>query len=373
MRVRDFIVQLMKKQYHWLNRQKKVLNGQACQMTMKLTTKDGIIRIGILVYPGCLRSGAVLPLDVFTIANTLAGIRPAGSKPVQFEAFWVSARGDIMQEVSGLHFQARDIYTQMHTQELDALMVPGVDHKDNQQLDDLLNALAPEQALMESYLQQDRLLISSCSSTSLLARTGKLDGRRATTSWWLSAYFRKNFPQVLLEADELIVQDGKLVSSGGVTSYIDLSLWLVGHFAGEELRQMTAKILVVDANRNSQAPYVAKAIMQDQGHAVIERARRWLNKRLDQHWTMADLASYCNVSQRTLLRRFQESMKLSPTHYVQQLRVERAKALLETTRLSLEDITARCGYEDVSSFSKIFKQWAQVTPKDYRRRFGLRF
>ncbi|MDP1976104.1 GlxA family transcriptional regulator [Undibacterium sp.] len=342
-------------------------------MTMKLTTKDGIIRIGILVYPGCLRSGAVLPLDVFTIANTLAGIRPAGSKPVQFEAFWVSARGDIMQEVSGLHFQARDIYTQMHTQELDALMVPGVDHKDNQQLDDLLNGLAPEQALMESYLQQDRLLISSCSSTSLLARTGKLDGRRATTSWWLSAYFRKNFPQVLLEADELIVQDGKLVSSGGVTSYIDLSLWLVGHFAGEELRQMTAKILVVDANRNSQAPYVAKAIMQDQGHAVIERARRWLNKRLDQHWTMADLASYCNVSQRTLLRRFQESMKLSPTHYVQQLRVERAKALLETTRLSLEDITARCGYEDVSSFSKIFKQWAQVTPKDYRRRFGLRF
>ncbi|PXX45287.1 GlxA family transcriptional regulator [Undibacterium pigrum] len=337
-------------------------------MTMK-TTKDGIIRIGVLVYPGCLRSGAVMPLDVFNIANTLAGIRPAGSKPVQFEACWVSARGDILQEVDGLYFQAHDI----HKQKLDALMVPGIDHRDSSQLDGLLDALAPEQALMESYLRDDGLLISSCSSTSLLARTGKLDGRRATTSWWLSAYFRKNFPQVLLEAEELIVQDGQLVSSGGVTSYIDLSLWLVGHFAGEELRQMTAKILVVDANRNSQAPYVAKAIMQDQGHAVIERARRWLNKRLDQQWAMADLASYCNVSQRTLLRRFQESMKLSPIHYVQQLRVERAKALLETTRLSLEDITTRCGYEDVSSFSKIFKHWAQVTPKDYRRRFGLRF
>lgn len=367
-------MQSAKKYYHWLNRHKKVFIGQVGQigqgnqMTMK-TTKDGIIRIGVLVYPGCLRSGAVMPLDVFTIANTLAGIRPAGAKPVHFEAFWVSARGDILQEVDGLHFQAYDI----HKQKLDALMVPGVDHRDSSQLDGLLDALAPEQALMETYLRDDGLLISSCSSTSLLARTGKLDGRRATTSWWLSAYFRKKFPQVLLEAEELIVQDGQLVSSGGVTSYIDLSLWLVAHFAGEELRQMTAKILVVDANRNSQAPYVAKAIMQDQGHAVIERARRWLNKRLDQQWAMADLASYCNVSQRTLLRRFQESMKLSPIHYVQQLRVERAKALLETTRLSLEDITARCGYEDVSSFSKIFKQWAQVTPKDYRRRFGLRF
>lgn len=200
-----------------------------------------------------------------------------------------------------------------------------------------------------------------------------LNGRRATTSWWLSAYFRKNFPQVLLEAEELIVQDGNLVSSGGVTSYIDLALWLVARFGGEELRQLTAKVLVVDANRNSQAPYIAKAMLQDQGHVVIERARRWLNQRLDQRWSMAELASYCHVSQRTLLRRFQEALNLSPIHYVQQLRVERAKALLESTRLSLEDITARCGYEDVSSFSKIFKQWAQVTPKDYRRRFGLRF
>lgn len=334
-----------------------------------MTIADNIIRIGVLVYPGCLRSGAVMPVDVFAIANTLAGIRPTGNRPVQFDAFWVSARGDVMQEVGGLHFQARDI----STQKLDALMVPGIDHRDSRQFDALMAELGPEQALLHDYLQGDGLLVSSCSSTSLLARTGKLDGRRATTSWWLSAYFRKHFPKVLLEAEELIVQDGKLVSSGGVTSYIDLSLWLVAHFAGEELRQLTAKILVVDANRNSQAPYIAKAMMQDQGHVVIERARRWLNQRLDQRWTMAELASYCHVSQRTLLRRFQDATNLSPIHYVQQLRVERAKALLETTRLSLEDITARCGYEDVSSFSKIFKQWAQVTPKDYRRRFGLRF
>ncbi|MCH8618069.1 helix-turn-helix domain-containing protein [Undibacterium sp. TS12] len=327
------------------------------------------VRIGILVYPGCLRSGAVMPLDVFAIANTLARIRPAATASVRFETLWVSARGKLRQEVGGLHFDASDALAES----LDALMVPGIDHGDTRQLDSLMDALAPEQALVRDYLLSERLLISSCSSTSLLARTGELKGRRATTSWWLSAYFRKKFPDVVLEAEELIVQDGQLVSSGGVTSYIDLALWLVGHFGGEELRQLTAKILVVDANRNSQAPYVAKAMVQDQGHAVIERARRWLNQRLDQQWNMAELASYCHVSQRTLLRRFQEAMNLSPIHYVQQLRVERAKALLETTRLSMEDITARCGYEDVSSFSKIFKQWAQVTPKDYRRRFGLRF
>jgi transcriptional regulator GlxA family with amidase domain len=158
-----------------------------------------------------------------------------------------------------------------------------------------------------------------------------------------------------------------------VTSNIDLALWLIARFAGEEMRQLTAKILVVDANRHSQAPYIATAMIQTQGHAVIELARRWLNERLDQRWTMAELAKHCHVSQRTLLRRFQETLKLSPIHYVQQLRVERAKALLETSRLSLEDITVRCGYEDVSGFSKIFKQWAKLTPREYRQRFGLRF
>ena len=161
-------------------------------------------------------------------------------------------------------------------------------------------------------------------------------------------------------------------SSGGVTSYIDLSLWLIGRFGGEELRQNVAKVLAMDANRSSQAPYIATAMIQDQGHVVIERARRWLNQRLDQAWNMAELAAYCNTSPRTLLRRFQEAVGMSPVQYAQQLRVERAKALLESTRLSLEDITGRCGYEDVSTFSKVFKRWAQLTPREYRMRFGLR-
>lgn len=177
---------------------------------------------------------------------------------------------------------------------------------------------------------------------------------------------------MLQEAEQLIVQDRNLVSSGGFTSSIDLALWLVGHFGGEALRQLCAKVLLVDANRSSQAPYIASAMLENQGHAIVERARRWLNKNLAQEWSMAELARHCHTSPRSLLRRFQESVGLSPIQYAQSLRVERAKALLESTKLSLADITARCGYQDVSSFSKTFKRWAQLTPKEYRTRFGLR-
>jgi transcriptional regulator GlxA family with amidase domain len=326
-----------------------------------------IFRVGILVFPGCLRSGVVVPQDVFAIANALMLARPAAQR-VQFAAVWLSARGHVKETLKGLQVDT----LALQGQKLDALMVPGIDHQSAYDIADCIAKLSPEQKALQDFVARGLPLVFSCSSSCLLAQTGLLDGRRATTSWWLSAYFRERYPRVLLEAEELIVQDQNLVSAGGVMSYIDLSLWVVGHFGGEGLRQLCAKVLVVDSNRDSQAPYVASAMVQSQNHAVIERARRWLNERLDQRWAMIDLAAHCHTSPRTLLRRFQESVGTSPVHYVQKLRVERAKALLETTRLSLDDITGRCGYEDVSSFSKIFKRWSQVTPKDYRRRFGLR-
>lgn len=321
----------------------------------------------MLLYHGCLRSGAVMPFDVFRIANTLAGLRPAAQR-VHFDAQWFSARKDKELTIDGLTFHPQEV----DLKKLDALMLPGIDHRGPFDLTPMLERLEPEQEILRSFSRTGRPIVSSCSSTCLVAQAGLLDGRRATTSWWLSAYFRKRFPKVQLDAEQLVVEDGIHVSSGGVTSYIDLALWLVGHFAGEELRQSTAKVLAMDANRSSQAPYIAAAMIQDDGHAIIERARRWLNQRLDRAWTTAELAAYCNTSQRTLLRRFQDAAGMSPVQYAQQLRVERAKALLESTRLSLEDITGRCGYEDVSTFSKVFKRWTQVTPREYRVRFGLR-
>ncbi|MFZ6843473.1 GlxA family transcriptional regulator [Undibacterium sp. RuTC16W] len=332
-----------------------------------MTPSQHIIRIGILVYPGCLLSGAVVPRDVFSIANTLMQLRPPGQQ-IRLEPVWLSARDQPIENQHGLSFATQ----RLDGQRLDALMLPGIDHQSAYDITERIALMTQEQLALRDYLSRGKLLIASCSATCLLANTGVLDGKRATTSWWLAAYFRQQYPKVILEAEELIVQDGNLVSSGGLTSYIDLSLWLVAHFCGETLRQLCAKMLVIDANRNSQAPYIASAMIQNQGHVIVERARRWLNKRLDQPWLMGELAEHCHTSQRTLLRRFQENVGLSPAQYVQQLRIERAKALLETTKISLEELAGRCGYQDVSSLSKVFKQWTQVTPKEYRQRFGLR-
>jgi len=324
-------------------------------------------RIGVLVFPGCVRSGAVVPHDVFDVANQLMQSRPAARRVV-FESCWVAVRPAVT--VDGLSFAsaAPDVRS------LDALIVPGVAHAGLADLSAALDGLAPEQALLRTLAAQGLPLLFGCSATCLVARTGLLDGRRATTSWWLAAYCRAQFPALQLLPHELLVEDDAFISSAGVTSYFDLALWLVGRHAGSDLRQLTARMLVHDSRRESQAPYAAAAAAASEGEGpvVMERARRWLARRLDQDWTVQALARHCRTSERTLLRRFKEVAGVGPAQYVQQLRVERAKSLLETTLLSLEDIAQRCGYQDASTLHKVFKQWARLTPREYRARFGLR-
>ncbi|QNA88284.1 hypothetical protein G4G28_06790 [Massilia sp. Dwa41.01b] len=225
------------------------------------------IRIGVLAYPGCLRSGVVVPLDVLRIANTLSGYRPAGAR-VRFEASWLGARGEPAISVDGLGFALAPLLDAR----LDALILPGIAHDSARDVARVLETLAPEMAALRSWLGGGGLLASSCSSTCLVAGAGLLDGRKATTSWWLSAWFRQQFPQVALDADALVVHDGPFVSSGGFGSTMDLTLWLIGHFGGEELRQITAKVLVMDAHRASQAPYIADAMVA-RARLADDRAR----------------------------------------------------------------------------------------------------
>ncbi len=323
-----------------------------------------IVRIGILIYPECAFTTVAI-VDIFSVANVMSQQRPA-SEHVRFETEWVSAAGGTVSCAGGMAFPT----VRLQAGALDVLMVPGMLHGDLRPLFE--GRLEAECQALARFARGDGILATSCSGSFLLAQAGLLDGRRATTSWWLDKLFRKHFAAVELDTAELVTWDQPILSSGAVTAYVDLGLWLIGHFGGDSLRQMSAKVMAADSNRSSQAPYISEAILAGSGHAVVERARRWLNQHMDQEWNMTVLAGYCNTSPRTLLRRFQKAVGMSPVQYTQQLRVERAKSLLESTVLSLEDITGRCGYANVSTFSTVFKRWAQVTPREYRRRFGLR-
>ena len=172
--------------------------------------------------------------------------------------------------------------------------------------------------------------------------------------------------------DELVVEDGPVTTTGAATAGYEATMRLIELAGGEALAQNTARLLLVDRQRQSQAPYISLALAETARQPLSERAERWLQKNLHESISIAALAAHCRVSERTLLRRFHADFGATPLEYVQKLRVERAKALLESTALSFEEIVGRCGYQDVSSFRRLFKQVTQLTPNDYRDRFRLR-
>ena len=330
-------------------------------------TEPRSLKLGILALEGGMLSSVATPGDALRVAQALADIRAPGA--VRFESVVVSARGrDRMRCANGLEL----VGLQPVPEHLDMLLIPGVIHRSPQELLGQIEHLEPERELIRALHLRGVRIAASCSGTVLLASTGLMDGRRATTSWWLANLFRRSFPKVQLEADAILVEDGSICTTGAASSVQSLVLRLIEQSAGPELAQQTARMLLIDPDRQSQAPYVSAALMERPRSSMSEKAERFLQRELHHEITVASLAKHCGTSERSLLRHFRSQYGASPLAHIQHLRVERAKAMLEATHLSFDEIMERCGYSDVSSFRKLFKRATTLTPVDYRERFRLR-
>ena len=329
---------------------------------------DPILRVGLLALDGCMLSSVAAPIDALRVAQILASIRAPARAPM-FETVLIGARGESSVRTSEGMTLSGVVSPDRH---LDWVLVPGLGFNATQNIEATLISLTPEIELIRSLHLRGVRLAGCCTGTFLLAHSGLLDGRRATTAWWMAPVFRRHFPRVQLEAESMMVDDGDITTTGASTAVFGLLSRLIAEVGGEELATQTSRMLLVDAERQSQAPYVTQALLEKPRHSLSERAQRFLDKQIQQDISVAQLAQHCGVSERSLLRHFKEHFGQSPLAYIQHLRVERAKALLEATHLSFEEVVERCGYSDVPSFRKLFKRQTTLTPTDYRERFRLR-
>jgi len=329
-----------------------------------------VFRLGLMAIDGCMLSSLSGPADALRVAQTLANIRSPGNAP-KFESTVFSVRGaervitESGIEISGIKPLARNA-------RFDLVLVPGINHHRPRELLDRRAEFEPELAALRALHLRGTRIAATCSGTYLLAMAGLLDGRRATTSWWLASAFRRHFPAVRLEEQALVIEDGNLVTTGASTAVYTFVVRVVAEVGGEELAQQTSRMMLLDMERQSQAPYVSQALLEKPRHSLGEKIMRFLDKELQNQITVARLASHCGTSERSLLRHFRSHFGTSPLGYIQHLRVERAKALLEATQLSFDEVVERCGYSDVPSFRKLFKRETSLTPADYRQRFRLR-
>lgn len=213
------------------------------------------------------------------------------------------------------------------------------------------------------------LLCSVCAGAFLLAHTGLLTGRAVTTHWGLADAFAARFPDVALDVDRLLVDDGDIVTAGGMLAWVDLGLRLVERLLGPAVMLATARYLLADPGGREQRFYSVFAPALDHGDPEIVRVQRWLQTRSTQRITLPMMAARAGLGERTFLRRFVRATGRRPTEYVQHLRVGRARALLERSRMAIEEVARRTGYEDAGAFRKIFQRIVGLSPGEYRRRF----
>jgi transcriptional regulator GlxA family with amidase domain len=207
---------------------------------------------------------------------------------------------------------------------------------------------------------------SSCSGTLLVASSGRLDGKRATTAWWLAPTFTELFPAVSLNTAELIVKDGEFTTAGAAMAQMDLMVALVARYAGAKVADDCIRRMVLD-ERRSQLPYMALGLLAASSESVAAAAA-WARSRLAEGIGVNDLARAAGQSPRTFARRVAAATGMSPIQFLQQIRVERAIELLETSVHPFEEIAYQVGYSDSSTLRTLIRRGSGIGPRAVRAR-----
>ena len=210
------------------------------------------------------------------------------------------------------------------------------------------------------------MVVASCSATFVLAASGALDGRRATTTWWLANAFRKHFPAVTLDADRMVVEDGAVLTAGSALAHADVMLAALARRCGPDTARLVMRYLVLD-ERESQARYMVTEHLRVSDESIV-RVERFIAQNLGRQLSLDELAHAAALSPRTLARRLHAALGMTPHALVQRMRVARATHLLDTTRESVESIAARVGYADAAAFRRVFRRYAGQAPGAQRRR-----
>ncbi len=314
-------------------------------------------RIVIVAFDGVQMLDVSGPSEVFSQADR-------ASKRREYELELVCTRGGSITTSSGLELRA---HRQLRAcrGSIDTLVVAGGPGSRDAARDEHLISW------LRSAARRSRRVASVCTGAFLLARAGLLDGRRATTHWTATGALSRSHPAIEVDPDPIFVRDGNVYTSAGVSAGIDLALALVTEDLGAQASLAVARSLVLFVRRpGGQAQFSTALGSQDAARSAIRELHNWLLDHLDEDLSVPALADRASMSPRNFARVFARETGLTPGAYVEALRVERARTLLETTELQVEGIARRCGFGTPETLRRAFARRVRVSPRDYRDRFA---
>lgn len=320
-------------------------------------TSDVVTEIGLLIYPDCQLSAVYGLTDLFRIASQWAPQQAGYPRPIRVSHWQVAGENVVC---------AWDSH-------------PGAPHR-------LSHVIAPPSIIMPAQMQpmpvaaawmatqhkKGATIGSICAGAFVLAETGLANGRRVTTHWAFSEELAARYPKLQLAAEQMVIDDGDIMTAGGILAWTDLGLTLVQKLMGAGTMLATARFLLVDPPRRDQDVYKAFVPKFDHDDSAILSVQHHIHAQAAEVHDIPELAGRAGLAERTFLRRFVKATGLRPTEYLQQIRIMKARDALETTNLSVEQISWNVGYSDVTAFRRVFLRATSLRPTQYRQRFGVR-
>lgn len=324
-------------------------------------------------------SVAILGFD-YALGTTITGVidllmfagvtwNRINQQPVRyfFDVKIYTSDGGATHCANGINIMSHGCFDEI--QQADIVLVPTIAGNIDQTLANNPDIIQTLQRLANT----QTLIASNCTGAFFLAEAGLLHGKVATTHWGFVNEFKQRYPDVKLQVEQLVSHDGNILCAGGGNAWFDLGLYLIERFCNHETAVGTAKAFVLDMGRSNQLTYSPTLNKRYHNDELILMVQSHMEEQFDKAISLEKLAEQFNLSTRTLSRRFKQATGETPNHYLQAIRLEAARKLLEETNLSLPKITLSVGYEDVSSFSVLFKKNMGITPGSYRDRYRRRY
>ncbi len=324
------------------------------------------MKISILVFDDCSAISSLGSYDIFKKANCFArDLGITDNKTALFDIEMVSVRNREVSELDGILLRVHKTISDVdHT---DLVVIPGIDN-------DVVSVIEENSDvfpwLLDQY-EQGADIASLCTGAFILAETGLLNKRKATTHWALSDLFTQRYPEVSLRAQNIIVDEGRICSCGGATSFLNLILYLIEKYGGRELALLCSKAFLVDRNNTNQNGYAIFSTQKNHSDSDILKIQEYIDIHYASPLSVKALADLVFTSQRTFMRKFKSATGNSPLEYIQRVRVESAKKQLETSTHPINQIIGNVGYEDLPSFRKLFSRMVGLSMSKYRSRYQI--
>ena len=323
-----------------------------------MVAQRSTVELGVLIYQGAQLAAVHGLTDLFGVANRIAAEHESAQLPLLRVSHW-------QVDAHGTPARTFDSHPGPEQPMMAVLVPPSIAEFTEDQ--------APPALLEWLRLQHagGTVLGGVCIGSIMLARSGLLDGRSATTHWSSAKSFATCYPAVRLEADKPIVDDGDLITSAGLMAWSELGLRLVDRLMGPSIAADTARFLVIEHSASASQCGSNFAPILRHGDGAVLKVQHWLQASGAVDVSVAAMAQEANLEERTFLRRFRNATGLKPTEYCQHLRVGKARQMLEFTNGTIDHIAWTVGYQDPSAFRAIFKKITGLSPSDYRNRFGV--